>query len=360
VTVDPTWFRVQSIGTVQREDGGDPDQFLDPAAPSTIRIDPRWEAGLEGIEEFSHLVALVYLDRAERRTEAGEPMRPEGRAELPEVGFFATRTPRRPNPIGICCPRLIRREGSNLHVTGLDAWDGTPVLDIKGYYPRDEQRPNATVPAWLTALWQAHDAEREPGPSESEMPPPGTVVAQHETPMGEVVFRYPLPSDAPAALEFINALSAERTFVLYQGEQLTLEQEQRWLDSRLALVASGDGVSIFAMAGDRCIGTSAIEMGSLGNDHIGYFAISLANDWRDMGLGSKLMREVIDQAERHLTGMRLIQLDLLGNNDRAIHLYRRMGFTQYGRLPLGARYRDEYVDLISMYRLANGDNNTLP
>lgn len=153
-------FKMQAIGSVHRGDGSDPDQFLDPASPSVIRIDSDWEGGLTGIEEFSHLVVLFYLDRAERRTEASEPMRPEGRTELPEVGFFATRTPRRPNPIGICCPQLIRRDGCELHVTGMDAWDGTPVLDIKGYYPRDEMRHDATVPDWLTILWQAHDAVR--------------------------------------------------------------------------------------------------------------------------------------------------------------------------------------------------------
>lgn len=343
-------IEVESIGTIHRDGDAHPDGFFDPAAPSVIRIDPRWEGGLTGLEEFSHLVVLVWLDRAERREESGEPMRPEGREEPPEIGFFATRTPRRPNPIGICCPRLIRREGRDLHVTGMDVWDGTPVLDIKGYYPRDELRPGATVPEWLTRLWTAHDAERAGPVKPSGKPAPGTIVAWHETARGEVVFRYPLPTDAPAALEFINALSAERTFVLYQGEQLTLAQEQQWIGERIRLHTSGRAVSIFAMAGERCIGTSAIEMGSLGNDHIGYFAISLTPDWRDMGLGSRLMQAVIDEAERLLAGMRLIQLDVFASNERAIHLYRRMGFTEYGRLPLGARYRNEFVDLISMYR----------
>jgi tRNA (Thr-GGU) A37 N-methylase len=57
-------------------------------------------------------------------------------------------------------PRLLRREGTTLWVTGIDAWPGTPILDIKGYNPRDDLRPDATVPDWLAALWQAHDIER--------------------------------------------------------------------------------------------------------------------------------------------------------------------------------------------------------
>jgi tRNA-Thr(GGU) m(6)t(6)A37 methyltransferase TsaA len=353
MTEHKRWFRVQAIGTVHREGAAGPDEFLDPVKPSIIRIDPRWAAGLAGIEEFSHLVVLFYADRAERRRVAGEPMRPEGRDDAPEVGFFATRTPRRPNPIGICCPRLIRRDGSELHVTGLDAWDGTPVLDIKGYYPRDEQRPDATVPEWLTTLWRQHDAEREAGSvraAESGMPAPGSVVARHRTAKGEVIFRYPLATDASSALKFVNALSAERTFVLFQGEQMTLAHEQAWIDERLASLAAGKGVPLFAFAGDQYIGSAVIELGSLVATHIGYFGIGLASEWRDQGIGTALMQAVIDEAERHLTGMRMIQLDVFATNERGIHLYRKLGFTEYASLPGAVHHRGDYVDMISMYR----------
>jgi tRNA (Thr-GGU) A37 N-methylase len=78
---------------------------------------------------------------------------------MPEVGLFATRTPQRPNPLDISAPRLIRRAGCTLWVSGIDAWPGTPILDIKGYAPRDDLRQDATVPDWLERLWSAHDAE---------------------------------------------------------------------------------------------------------------------------------------------------------------------------------------------------------
>jgi tRNA (adenine37-N6)-methyltransferase len=153
---------VQRIGTVHRPD--DPTsaegEFFDPSTPSVIEIDERWEDGLQGIEEFSHLVVIWYQDRASRRRTAGEPRPPEGDDRYPAVGFFATRTPRRPNPIALSCPRLLERRGRFLTVSGLDAWDGTPVLEIKGYYPRNESRPDATVPDWLTSLWADHDATR--------------------------------------------------------------------------------------------------------------------------------------------------------------------------------------------------------
>jgi tRNA-Thr(GGU) m(6)t(6)A37 methyltransferase TsaA len=159
---DKQWFRVQSIGTVRRPGTGEThrDEFFDPWQESLLEIDDRWTDGLIGIEEFSHLVVLFYLDRAERRRTSGEPRQAEDADGLTPVGFFSTRTPKRPNPIGIACPRLIRREGNRLVVAGIDAWDGTPIIDIKGYYPRDEQRPDASIPGWLDLLWNRHDEER--------------------------------------------------------------------------------------------------------------------------------------------------------------------------------------------------------
>lgn len=154
------WFRVEAIGTVRRAAmPADPGGFLDPAAESAIELRPEWAAGLTGIEGYSHLVVLFWLDRAERprRLAPGDARPPEGNPAYPAVGLFATRSPRRPNPIGIACPRLVRRDGPRLVVRGLDAWDGTPVLDLKGYAPRDELRPDATVPDWLERLWREHD-----------------------------------------------------------------------------------------------------------------------------------------------------------------------------------------------------------
>lgn len=170
---DKRRFRVQSIGTVRRPGAKETasGEFYDPWQETILDIDPRWEAGLEGLDGFSHLVVLFFLDRAPRRRTAGKPRRPEDHPETPEVGFFATRTPKRPNPIGIACPRLIRREGSRLIVAGIDAWDGTPILDVKGYYPRDELRPDATVPDWLLRLWAGHDEDERRQTGDAVVPP---------------------------------------------------------------------------------------------------------------------------------------------------------------------------------------------
>nr|WP_246495921.1 tRNA (N6-threonylcarbamoyladenosine(37)-N6)-methyltransferase TrmO [Methanocalculus chunghsingensis] len=95
---------------------------------SIIEIYPDYEAGLEGISAYSHLLILSWFDRGSRDTLSVE--RPEWGAPR---GVFATRSPNRPNPIGLSLVDLLSIDSRVLRVRGLDALDGTPVLDIKPY-----------------------------------------------------------------------------------------------------------------------------------------------------------------------------------------------------------------------------------
>mgnify|MGYP001258113837 CR=1 FL=1 len=97
---------------------------------SEIVIDEQYLSGLEDIEKKSHLIVLLWFDRADRRMLRATPPK-----EKSEHGVFATRSPNRPNPIAFSVVDLIGREGNTLFVRGLDALDGTPVVDIKPYYP---------------------------------------------------------------------------------------------------------------------------------------------------------------------------------------------------------------------------------
>jgi len=93
-----------------------------------LRILPEFEAGLTDIEGFSHLILLWEFDRAEGFALLGTPP-----SDNRPHGVFATRSPRRPNPIGFTVVELLRREALDLHVRGVDMLDGTPILDIKPY-----------------------------------------------------------------------------------------------------------------------------------------------------------------------------------------------------------------------------------
>ena len=99
---------------------------------AVVEILPEYEEGLRGLEEFSHIIILAYLHKFRNRPLVVRPKRVEG---APEVGVFATDSPDRPNPIAMSIVRLLRREGRTLYVDGVDLFDGTPVLDIKGFSP---------------------------------------------------------------------------------------------------------------------------------------------------------------------------------------------------------------------------------
>ena len=93
-----------------------------------LRILPELEVGLTDIEGFSHLFVVWEFDRAQGFDLLGTPP-----TDNRPHGVFATRSPRRPNPIGLTVVELLRREGATLHVRGVDMLDGTPILDIKPY-----------------------------------------------------------------------------------------------------------------------------------------------------------------------------------------------------------------------------------
>lgn len=97
-------------------------------AEGVLKVLPEFEPGLKDVEGFSHLFVIWEFDRSKDFDLIGRPPiddRPHG--------VFATRSPRRPNPIGLTVVELLRREGANVHVRGVDMLDGTPILDIKPY-----------------------------------------------------------------------------------------------------------------------------------------------------------------------------------------------------------------------------------
>lgn len=93
-----------------------------------LEILPDFEAGLTDIDGFSHLIVLWVFHQARGFELLGTPP-----SDDRPHGVFATRSPRRPNPIGLTVVQLLRREGCRLHVRGIDMLDGAPILDIKPY-----------------------------------------------------------------------------------------------------------------------------------------------------------------------------------------------------------------------------------
>ena len=119
------------------------------AVESKIIIDPELAESLDGLEEFSHIIVLFWMHRVSGQSPT--KVHPQGRSDLPLTGLFATRSPHRPNSIGLSVVRLLGRDANELKVLGLDAIDNTPILDIKPYLSKDDI-PGAQYAEWVSKL----------------------------------------------------------------------------------------------------------------------------------------------------------------------------------------------------------------
>jgi tRNA-Thr(GGU) m(6)t(6)A37 methyltransferase TsaA len=115
---------------------------------SEISIDPALAPGLEGLERYSHIVVIYWAHRATAASKMALRVRYKGDRSRPMVGVFASRSPYRPNPLCIRVARLVEVKGEVLVMEGLDALDGTPVVDIKPFIPRIDNPAGASVPDW--------------------------------------------------------------------------------------------------------------------------------------------------------------------------------------------------------------------
>lgn len=120
-------------------------------AVGVLEILPEYEQGLTDIEGFSHLFVVWIFDRSE-----GYDLMVTPPTDTTPHGLFATRAPWRPNPIGLTVVRLLKRDGRELHVAGVDMLDGTPILDLKPYL-------SSVAPEDLRRGWLAEAERRRKG-----------------------------------------------------------------------------------------------------------------------------------------------------------------------------------------------------
>jgi tRNA-Thr(GGU) m(6)t(6)A37 methyltransferase TsaA len=137
------------IGHVKTEAVGD--EVKDKSRISQIIIRDELVGALEGVDGFSHLFVLFWLNQISSKQQMKLKVHPRGRMDMPLLGVFATRTNLRPNPIGLTLVELLKVEGNILTVRGLDAFDGTPILDIKPFDSWDNAE-KARVPDWWIKL----------------------------------------------------------------------------------------------------------------------------------------------------------------------------------------------------------------
>jgi tRNA-Thr(GGU) m(6)t(6)A37 methyltransferase TsaA len=147
-TVNPIGVVRSPISEATDEQWGD--------VESDIEIFSPFDRGLKGLEEFSHLLVVFWLHLADFHPERDLIRRPQGKADMPETGIFAQRAKHRPNPIGITVVSIVEVRENRVRVRGLDAIDGTPVMDLKPFVPAFDQVDCARIPDWLDQLMKTY------------------------------------------------------------------------------------------------------------------------------------------------------------------------------------------------------------
>ena len=151
-------MEVQAVGVVHTQSSQDEIRAHKRGLLSQVEIFAQFEEALEGLEGFSHVMIIAYLDQLRPEQLGTLKVRPRGLLrhgltleELPLVGVFALDSPSRPNPIGLSVVPLLGLKGRVLTVSELDLFDGTPVLDVKPY--QSSYRPRGyRVPEWHERL----------------------------------------------------------------------------------------------------------------------------------------------------------------------------------------------------------------
>lgn len=131
-------FQIVPIGIIKKKD-----------EVAHIEIYPEYTDGLLGLDQFSHIQVFYWFhenDTTEKRRTL--QVHPRGNKENPLTGVFATRSPRRPNPIGKSICRVLSVDGDNIHIDQIDAFNGSPVIDIKPYFPTMDSISDAITPGW--------------------------------------------------------------------------------------------------------------------------------------------------------------------------------------------------------------------
>jgi len=114
-----------------------------------IEVDEKFTDALNGIDDYSHVIIVFWMDKVKESVITHQP---QGNPEVPIVGIFSCRCPQRPNPIAITTVKLIEHKGNKIKVKGLDILDGTPVIDIKPYWPIYDKVIGGIIPDWVNKL----------------------------------------------------------------------------------------------------------------------------------------------------------------------------------------------------------------
>jgi len=162
----------------------------------------------------------------------------------------------------------------------------------------------------------------------------------------EVVLRAPKWEDLGDLLELINSVVDEGADIVIE-ERKTREEEVDWLSGVIAKMEKGRGVHVVAEVDGRVVASSEVTRGGFHcESHLGSLGIIVKSDYRDMGIGTEIIRALLEQAR--IMGLKVVTLSAFSTNRRAIHVYEKMGFEETGRIPNGLYKNGSYIDRVIM------------
>ena len=166
----------------------------------------------------------------------------------------------------------------------------------------------------------------------------------------DIIVRYPKEGDEQEMCRYINELSLEKTFVRFQGEVISLENEANYLSIQLKRIKDKKAISLFVFHDNKIIAIADINMLDKTEKHLGVLAISVAKDFRGDGIGTLLMELLLKEAKQEIADLKIATLDVYKANTVAQILYKQAGFVEYGILPSGVSRNNTFEDRILMYK----------
>src|SRR3989339_876493 len=160
--------------------------------------------------------------------------------------------------------------------------------------------------------------------------------------------RPPEQTDLHQVLTYINELIAEDTYIIMSGEPVTELEENSYLTTLLKEIIQKQAVAFYVFDGEKLIANGQIKKRPRRLSHIGDFGITVAKEYRQDGVGSQLMTMLLKEAKT--IGVNIVTLEVFSNNERACHVYQKMGFTEFGVLSTSVVHRGETINLIQMYK----------
>jgi len=177
----------------------------------------------------------------------------------------------------------------------------------------------------------------------------GQLITKFTTKKGrEITVRVVDKDDAQKLMDFINPIFSEDAFLMRGPKDLVknVKEQQKYVNNQIKKLKKKEGVLLLAIYENKIIGSTDLRRMVYRQKHMGELGIAISADFREEGLGKKLLELVEIQAK--LLGLKALFLYCFANNGRALHIYEKIGFKKAGMLPKAYEYKGDFIDSITM------------